>query len=118
MCSINIAEIFLQAYSCLFLFSGAYTAAVLVYDGETPTPEFGTLIDEASRLNAAGVNVFVVSLNYYYNQGTSQALVQSIASMPLVDHLWTNLSDWSTLSNTVAPTILANLQVRFIYWLS
>src|SRR6218665_3851971 len=36
-------------------------------------------------------------------------LVQNISSQPLNTHLFYNLDSWSRLSNTIAPTILANL---------
>ena len=85
-------------------------AVVLVYDGEPPTPVYGTVADEAPRLQNANIDVSVVSLSYYFSSGAATLnLVQSIASNPFVDHLFT-LPNWLTLGNTVAPTILANLQ--------
>lgn len=88
----------------------AYRSVILVYDGETPTPEFGTLVNEASRLRDSGVDVTVVSLRYFFANGRATPdLVRNIASLPLVDHLFYDLDSWSRLSNTLAPTILANL---------
>jgi len=88
----------------------AYQSVVLVYDGEKPTAEFGTLVDEAPRLKEMGIDVSVVSLNYFFTHGLATLdLVQSISSQPLNTHLFYNLDSWSRLSNTIAPTILANL---------
>lgn len=89
----------------------AYKAVVLVYDGENPTPEFGTLMSEAPKLRNWGADVSVVSLDYYFSKGlATKTLVESIASMPYSTHLFTDLPNWTKLTNTVAPTILANMQ--------
>lgn len=88
----------------------AYRSVILVYDGEKPTAEFGTLANEAPRLKEMGIDVSVVSLNYFFTHGLATLdLVQNIASPPLNTHLFYNLDSWSRISNTIAPTILANL---------
>ena len=88
----------------------AYKAAVLVYDGEKPTAEFGTLVNEAPMLKNSDVEVFVVSLNYYFSRGLSKLdLISTVASIPLSVHLIYNLDSWEGLYNTVAPSVLVNI---------
>ena len=63
----------------------AYKAVVVLWDGQAPDEEFGTLVDEAPRLKtelAADVYV-IVSAEY---ASASRSLVETIASQPYGAH--------------------------------
>jgi hypothetical protein len=76
----------------------AYKAVVVLWDGYSPNPEFGTLTDEASRLKTTSsvISVFVVN-------NVSNALSTSIASDNT--HILINLN-----SNYVAVTTSLGIQ--------
>jgi len=86
----------------------AYKAAVVLWDGRTPDPEFGTLADEAPRLQMMiGADVYVVVSSTF--ESTSRSLVEAIASRPYSAHTW---SISSNTIETVAVNILLDIRLN------
>ena len=85
----------------------AYKAVIVLWDGETPEREFGSLVDEAPRLKTLlGADVYVVVSARH--QSASRSLVEAIASQPYDTH--TSLDSSRSVDNAVAD-VLVNIEL-------
>jgi len=81
----------------------AYKAVVLLWDGRTPDPEFGTLADEAPRLRTTlGADVYVIVSAQHAS--SSRSLVEAIATPPYQTHARSDLTQ--SVENTVASVLV------------
>lgn len=82
--------------------SDATQVAIILYDGEPQNIDtFGSAMEEAPKLDEAGVEVFVLTLNFYFSfNRTTDNIVKALASDPDPDHLFTT-KDYSGASDQV-----------------
>jgi len=85
----------------------AYKTVIVLWDGQTPESEFGSLVDEAPRLRTMlGADVYVIVSARH--QAASRSLVEAIASQPYDTH--TSLDSSRRVDDAVAD-VLVNIQL-------